>query len=451
MTNLLSRFRHAFQFIVTSIGFYPTLISLLFFALAVFTIYLETQGLSNSLKEEMPFIIITHGETATMILSSIATGVFSLIVFSFTMVMLVLNQASSNFSPRVIPGLISSKSNQKVLGIFMGTLIYTLVVMVNIRSEYYDADLPGLAVFLAMCFTFLCLASFVYFIHSISTAIQIDNILESIYKVTLDKLRQEIEQDEGVVPPGASEVKDWHPLKSISSGYLQEIDREPIIKLCQKHDVVLEFLQPLGQFVVKGIPFARISRKLEREADFCQALNSHINYYQEELTSLNYLYGFKQITESAVKALSPGINDPGTAIRAIDYLTDLLVVRMQLTEEKVFHDEEQVLRLRLDEVKFADLLSLCLGPVRTYGKSDPIILQRLLHLLQNVLFLAPDFRKYIPALHKEALLVIQDAACSIHNPGDIELLNNKLREMNALEALHPKLPLLKVPPLALMS
>jgi uncharacterized membrane protein len=74
-----------------------------------------------------------------------------------------------------------------VLGLYLGTLIYTLVVMVNVRSEHYDTDLPGLAVFLAMCFTFLCLAFFVYFIHSISTSIQIDNILESIYGMTLNQ------------------------------------------------------------------------------------------------------------------------------------------------------------------------------------------------------------------------------------------------------------------------
>jgi uncharacterized membrane protein len=440
MSRLFSRIRLALQFIYTSIGFYPTLISLIFFGLAVLMIYFETRGISKLLKDDLPFFIITHGETATMILSSIATGIFSLIVFSFTMVMLVLNQASSNFSPRVIPGLISSKSNQKVLGLYLGTLIYTLVVMVNIRSEHYSADLPGLAVFLAMCFTILCLAFFVYFIHSISVAIQIDNILESIYKMTLDKLRKEIKQDQGTKLPAIFETGKWKELNSNYSGYLQNVDKAALVELCKEHDVVLEFLQPLGHFVIKGLPFARVTDNLKEVDKFCDELDKHTNFYLEELADINYLYGFKQITESAVKALSPSINDPGTAIKAIDYLTDLFIVRMGLTDEKLFHDKEDILRLRLDEVNYNELLSLCLGPLRVYGKEDPVIMLRLLNLLKNLYLKAESYPKCISAIKEEVLLVRKDADATISNPGDREKVNVMLKALNDKGMLILNLP-----------
>ncbi|MBD1396176.1 DUF2254 domain-containing protein [Pontibacter sp. JH31] len=442
MSKLFSRLKLVLQFIYTSIGFFPTLISLLFFGLAVLMIYFETRGISNYLKDDLPFFIITHGETANMILSTIASGIFSLIVFSFTMVMLVLNQASSNFSPRVIPGLISSKSNQKVLGLYLGTLIYTLVVMVNVRSEHYDADLPGLAVFLAMCFTILCLAFFVYFIHSISASIQIDNILEGIYNTTLAKLHKEIELDEGAKLPAIFETGNWLDLESRHTGYLQHVDRKSVISLCQQHNVVLEFLQPLGNFVIKGLPFARVTNTLKDKDSFCENLDVLLHYYQEELAEINYLYGFKQITESAVKALSPSVNDPGTAIKAIDYLTDLFIVRMGLTDEKIYHDDEGTLRLRLDEVSFEELMGACLGPLRVYGKEDPVILLRLLNLFQSLCYGVAKHPKYKDILYNEASHILQDANATIKNPGDRGKLNAMAKALNTTDALPRKLALL---------
>lgn len=444
MKRIISRLKLVIQFIYASIGFYPTLISLLFFGIAVLMIYFETRGISKALEDELPFFIISHGETANMILSSIATGVFSLIVFSFTMVMLVLNQASANFSPRVIPGLITSKSNQKVLGLFLGTLIYTLVVMVNVRSEHYDTDLPGLAVFMAMCFTILCLAFFVYFIHSISTAIQIGSILESIYKLTLHKLRQELEQDEGKELPALFDNAKWQLLDSSHSGYMQKVDKNAVIELCREHDVVLEFLQPLGHFVIKGLPFARVAGQLKDKDAFCDELNTQVSYYQEELAEINYLYGFKQITESAVKALSPGINDPGTAIKAIDYLTDLLIVRMRLTDEKIFHDKEDVLRLRLDEVSYPELLNQCLGPIRVYGRKDPVIVLRLLNLLKNLCLTAIAHPERLGPIASEALLIVADADDSVQNLGDREKINHMIDALNKSNLLPRSLPKLSL-------
>ncbi|MCP2045784.1 DUF2254 domain-containing protein [Pontibacter sp. HSC-36F09] len=444
MKRIISRLKLVIQFVYTSIGFYPTLISLLFFGIAVLMIYFETRGISKALEDELPFFIISHGETANMILSSIATGVFSLIVFSFTMVMLVLNQASANFSPRVIPGLITSKSNQKVLGLFLGTLIYTLVVMVNVRSEHYDTDLPGLAVFMAMCFTILCLAFFVYFIHSISTAIQIGSMLEGIYKLTLNKLHKELEQDEGKELPAIFEIGNWQLLDSSRSGYLQKVNKNAVVELCREHDVVLEFLQPLGYFVIKGLPFAKVAGQLKDKEAFCDELNTQVSYYQEEMAEINYLYGFKQITESAVKALSPSINDPGTAIKAIDYLTDLLIVRMRLTDEKIFHDKENVLRLRLDEVSFTELLSLCLGPIRVYGREDPVILLRLLNLLKNLCLAAKSHPKRLQSITSEALLIIADADDTVQNVGDREKINHMIDTLNKSILLPRSLPKLSL-------
>lgn len=444
MNTIISRLKFAYNYIINSIGFHTTLVSFFFFGLALLLLYLEAHGLSNRVMDDLPFMIISNHETARLILSSIATGIISLTVFSFTMVMLVLNQAAANFSPRVIPGLISYKSNQRVLGLFLGTLIYTLVIMVNVRAEYYSISLPGFSVFMAMCFTIVCLGFFVYFIHSISQAIQIESILENIYEVTHRQLEKEIESDRGPgIPNVFTHSADWQTLESPKTGYLQSLDEKAVLNICAKYDVVLYFEQPLGSFLVEGTPFARINRRLENMNDFRDDFFGHVSFYREERPSVNYLFGFKHITESAVKALSPGINDPGTAIKAIDYLTALFALRMQLTDEKVLHDDKDAARIGFEHETFEDLSSMCLSPIRLYGKDNSDIVLRLLYLVRSLLYKVPKYPHLKPILYNDAALVLFDAEKSICNPGDRRKINLQVQELNKTRVLDEPLPLLQ--------
>lgn len=445
MNTLISRIKFAFLYIVNSIGFHTALISVFFLGLALLLLYLEANGLSNRFKDNLPFMIITNHETARLILSSITTGIISLTVFSFTMVMLVLNQAAANFSPRVIPGLISYKSNQRVLGLYLGTLIYTLVIMVNVRAEYYSISLPGFSVFLAMCLTIVCLAFFVYFIHSISQSIQIGSILESIYGVTQKKLQEEIEHDKGPgIPNVFEQTDDWQTLESPKSGYLQSLDDEAVLEICRDYDVVIYFGQPLGSFLVKGVPFARVSKQLKDMDDFTERFFGHVSFFREERPSLNYIFGFKHITESAVKALSPGINDPGTALKAIDYLTALFALRMQLTDEKVLYDSKGAARIGFRHETFEDLSAMCLSPIRLYGKENSTIVLQLLHLVRSLLYKVPAHPHLKPVLYNDAALLLIDAEEAIRNPGDRRKINRKVQELNQMKVLDQELPLLQV-------
>jgi uncharacterized membrane protein len=444
MRKITSKLRFLYYYIVNSIGFYPTIISLFFALLALVLLYLETLGLSKSIQDNVPFVIISNSNTARLILSSITTGIISLTVFSFTMVMLVLNQAGSNFTPRVIPGLISYKSNQRVMGLYLGTLIYTLIIMVNIRSEFYSIPLPGFSIFLAMCFTILDLGFFVYFIHSISLSIQIESILESIYEVTRNKLEKEIEKDKGSFTEERFNTSDWVPLKSPKTGYLQSLEEESVVNLCQKYDIKLCFDQPLGGFIIKGIPFAYLNKDISKLSDFMDELSVHLNFYREERPDVNYLFGFKHITESAVRALSPSLNDPGTAIKAIDYLTDLFVLRMELTDERVLFDDNKDMRVLFLHESFERVFSLNLTPIRLYGKESSTVMLRLLYLFRSLLYKVSDYPHLKPIIYKEAKLMLDDVDSAITNLGDRNKINEQVLKINEMKVLLKNLPLLSI-------
>lgn len=443
MRRIISKLKFIYQYIISSIGFYPTLITFLFFVLALVMLYLERNGLSERMLDtNVAFMIITHGETAGLILSSITTGIISLTVFSFTMVMLVLSQASSNFSPRVIPGLISRKSNQGVLGIYLGSLIYSLIIMVNIRSDSYSQSLPGFAIFLAMCFTILCLAFFVYFIHSISQTIQIGSILQEIYNMTHNHLSEEIKEDNHLKAPNSYEHAVWYDLNSPRNGYLQSIDKKSLLNVCREYDVVLDFNAPLGNFVVEGVPFARVNKQLSDEDGLIDKLLDHVNFYREERPDLNYLFGFKHITESAVKALSPGINDPGTAQKGIEYLTALFALRMQLTDEKVERDQDGGARIRFRHETFENLFKACVSPIRLYGKDNSKILIELLAMIKILAFKTKAYPHLKPIILNEAKCILTDAEEAVSNYGDREMINGTVAAINGDGNLSEALPYL---------
>lgn len=444
MKKIFGKLKFLYDYIVNSIGFYPTVISFFFAFLAVVMLYLEALGMSKVINAAAPILIINDGSTARLILSSITTGIISLTVFSFTMVMLVLNQASSNFTPRVIPGLISYKSNQRVMGLYLGTLIYTLIIMVNMHSDFYAITLPGFSIFLAMCFTIICLAFFVYFIHSISTSIQIESILESIYKVTRDKLEEEIEHDKGGHTRPGDLGENWYPLKSPKTGYLQSVERESLAKLCKKYGVVLCFINPLGSFFIKGIPFAKVNKELQLPDEFSEELSSNLYFYREERPDINYLFGFKHITESAVRALSPSLNDPGTAIKAIDYLTDLFILRMQLSDERTVTDDEGTPRVLFMEETYEQVLSLCLSPIRLYSKENSIVVLRLLFLFRSLITKLDEHPHLKQILYKELIWLIEDADRSVVNRADRAKINEHIMSLNDMKHLDKTLPLLQI-------
>jgi len=176
LTNLRSRVQSIYLSIISSIAFYPALLSIFFFLLSLVMLSLETSEITNFLIDRANFLVISDADTARSILGTLIGGILSLMVFSFSMVMILLNQASSNFSPRLLPGLISDKSNQLVLGIYLGTIIYNIIVLISIVSDSDKYTINGLSILIGIVLGVVCLVMFVYFIHSISIGIQINNI-----------------------------------------------------------------------------------------------------------------------------------------------------------------------------------------------------------------------------------------------------------------------------------
>jgi len=421
VTNRLFRLYHR---VTGSIAFYPTLIAVGLASLCVVTIVLEMTWL-QPYKEDLDLGLVKNADNARLILGTLVAGIISLMVFSFSMVMVVLNSAASSLSPRVIPGLISSRSHQVVLGVYLGTIINSLMLISTIQ-EGDDINVPSLGIFLALGLAVICLCLFVYFIRSISLSIQVDFILNRVYKQTLAQLRTRRRQLQDSHGPAWPDDAQWSVVRARRSGYFKALNVTAAHDVLDEHDARMTVQVHYGFFVMPGHPLMRIDRELDD--DCTNRLLDCFDFYVEEYAHRHFFFGFKQIVEIAVRALSPGINDPGTAIKAIDMLSVLLAERMEMPDHEVAHAQDRP-RIFIRELNLHQLLQMTFGPQRRYGADDLQVLQALLQACKNLLYAAKDADTE-RVLLRHAQAVVDHAAISLSGALDRQAMVEAVRSLN---------------------
>ncbi|WP_262918392.1 DUF2254 domain-containing protein [Telluribacter sp. SYSU D00476] len=394
----------------SSIGLYPALISLAYFILAVVLVNSRQSAISQWLAER-PWLSFETLDTPTAILTTLIGSIISLMVLSFSMVMVVLSQASSSFSPKILRGLVSEKSHQVVLGNYLGAILFCMVCLGNFNK---DEDIPLLSaeVLISIIFGLWCLVLFVFFIHNASLAIQANEVIIRLYKKTLhymqvfvDENRREAGQEKKWPDEGEGQM-----ILSVQSGYLQRFNKKELIKLAQKEDIKIRLLVEVGDFIPTGIPIVEIcgsKNGISKESE--EVLLSYLHYYHGENIDENYAYGFTQLMEIAIKALSPGINDPGTARICIHYLTDLFRLRMQWDDVGQACLENGGAVLKWKVTSFESLLYKSFEPIKIYGREDIMILLSLSQAIKTLAYYDAErqaHRKILQAFYDQLLDLI---------------------------------------------
>jgi uncharacterized membrane protein len=317
--------------------------NLAFIAFAIIVMSIEFTEPVMWLKRRLSIIMVKDPADARLVLGTIIGSIISLMVFSFSMVMVVLNQISGALSPRVVPGLITNKSHQIVLGIYLGTILYSLLLVLNMQDAHSIGKLPALGILFSMAAAMVSLLMFVYFIHSISNSIQVDYIVNRIYRKTIKKMEEKGAEQINELP----ETDKWFELKLKDPGFLKRIETKRLRAICETEDIQVYITRRIGYYFVEGYPIMKVNKEMSEEVG--KELLDCLMFYIEEHVEDHYLFGFKQLNEIAVKALSPGINDPGTAAKVINLMSDLFVTRLRLEDYQVYRDSEESPRLYLEE------------------------------------------------------------------------------------------------------
>lgn len=421
LKSILKYSKKIYGRVLRSIAFYPVLISMVFFLMALLMLQFETIELAKSLKEKVPYFFIKDKETSRAILTTLISGILSLTVFSFTMVMVVLSQASANFSPRLLPGLVSNKRHQIILGVYIGSLLYCILVLIVLGAREMDANSVGLSTMLAAVLGVFCVGLFVYFIHSISTAIQINNIIDNIFQSSSKYMDREIgERANSHLGLQEFEMNSGTTIKAHMSGYFRGFDENFLGDSLLEQGLTIEVLPYVGERVWKGMPVLGIRQPMAEEELEQLSLCLHLSKSRTDLG--DGLGGAIKLMEIAVKAMSPGINDPGTAINAINNLVPLLIKMMRLPNKTSASLKEGKLVLVRNNILARDLLQLLVQPIRLYSKKDSSVVKTLLEALAYVQNDTEISTVNKEALHEELAALKMDVVDNIENKLDRERL-----------------------------
>ncbi|MGZ8268778.1 MAG: DUF2254 domain-containing protein, partial [Burkholderiales bacterium] len=261
------------------------------------------------------------------LLSAIATSTITVagVVFSITIVALSL--AAAQYSPRVLRNFMGDRANQVVLGVFVGVFVYCLLVLRTIRGGE-EEFIPGVSVLIAIALALTGIAVLIFFIHHIASSIQVSEMAARIAGETMAGLRQV--REEFCSEPGAETadslgISTWSSVPAETSGYIQRLNKEALMSWARENRRAVRIEKPVGEFVIAGECVVRVSGSDSPAERDVVAINRAftLNTYRD--LGQDPAFGVQQLVDIALKALSPGVNDTGTARDALNYITAILL------------------------------------------------------------------------------------------------------------------------------
>jgi uncharacterized membrane protein len=431
-----------------SLWFVPTVWTVASGAAALGLIWLS--GVVDPDGQGLPLIFSAGPDGARAMLQAIAGSIITVAGVIFSVTIIALQLTSTQFSPRVLRNFMSDRGNQMVLGVFVGTFTYTLLVLRSIKAENGGEEfVPAFAVTGALLLALVAVAMLIYFIHHISSRIQVTSILASVAEESLsafEELMRWWSSDEdrswqpartGVpvtVPPSGAIPATWidddeRVIAGRASGYLQLLDLEALVGTAREAGGRLRLLVPPGAWVQAAAPLAAF-RPDGPGADLdglAEGIDEALSLSHERTLQQDVGFGIQQITDVAAKALSPGVNDPTTALNAIDRLVQVLMAVGRADDPpRAFEDADGAVRLEVPFPDFDELVGLAFDLIRQYGAATPAVVVHLARGL-SILRSLPAHRH--AALREQARL-LADGARAIEIEGD---------RRRALEAVGPLL------------
>lgn len=348
--------------------------------------------------------------SATAMAQTVAGSVVTVTSLTFTLTVVALQLASQQFSPRLLREFSRDPVTKVVLSVLIATFVVAITVLRGLRE---DRPVPALAVAVVFLLGLISLGTVVAFISHLIRVLRVDTMMLKAHTETVraigrfypdyDDSRPQSPTGEEVDDAVAEVVPAWR------SGFVQLVEVHGLVAAARDAGVVIVLIVRPGDQVVEGSPVATVQADGGGPPDPETAracVRDHVRIGYERTLQQDAAFGFRQLEDIAVKALSPGINDPVTAIHAVGHLSDLLV---SLTGRRlgptVHLDDAGAARAVVPDRDLDYYLELTCGQIRRYGKGEPTVLIGLLRMLRDVAVAARDDAARAAVRHQVALVV----------------------------------------------
>lgn len=437
----MNRFRQRWSNLRSSFWFVPSMIVLASIAFAA--VLIETDSaMSDRWLAKWPRLFGTGADGARGMMSTIAGSMMTVVGVTFSMVLMVLAMASSQYTSRILKNFVRSRITQIVLGIFAGIFTYCLIVLRTIRSGDDGAFVPNLAVSFGFVLALGGVGALIFFIHHIASSIQASSIIASVAEETIAAIgrlfpvnpEQDPSDDDDEQPPRPPCERKWQAVMSSESGYIQSVDYAALVRLAQNRHTIVWMDHGVGDFIVQNTTLASLALDEPPEQATIDALRATVSISRHRTVDQDAAFGIRQIVDIALKALSPGINDTTTAIMCIDYLTAIMARIAERQVPSSSRYEEGELRVFAKSPTFESLLAESFDQIRSNAKGDVAIMSRMLGAFQTLVSLTVSPRRR-RAIGEQVDWIAELAASSLESTHDRARINTRLaRVREAIDA-----------------
>lgn len=372
----------------SSLWFVPACIVAASVALALLLIELEPPHDAESFANRWPMLFGGGAEGCRGLLTSIAGSMVTVAGVTFSITMVAMTLAASQYTSRILRNFMRDRANQAVLGVFVGVFAYCLIVLRTIRSsDEGDGFVPGTAVLGALLLAFVAIGFLIFFIHHAASSIQATSLIDAAARETLatiDRLYPERAADATGPHDERAAPADPDAARAVlaeANGYLTSVDLDDLRELAERRGLVVRLTHAVGQFVVEGSPLVCLEGGALQDGDD-ETIRSACTLSRQRTMTQDAGFGIRQIVDVALKALSPGIHDPTTAITCVDHLTAILARLAARDLGRAHRGGDRQRRVITVEATFASLLGECFDQIRHRAADNAAVLLPMLRSLR---------------------------------------------------------------------
>jgi uncharacterized membrane protein len=391
-----------------------------------------------NLGADSPFAFQGTPDDARALLIGISGTMVTVIAVLLGLTVVALQLSSTQFSPRLLRNFLRDRPNQVVLSAFVATFAYSAAGLytVGVSGGNRTTEYPRLAVTGAMVLLFVTLGLLVYFADHLAHSIQIETIMRVVERNALAVIR------EGLLAGGAAPVpvEDGAvPIAAPHSGYVQAVRVERLLAAARQDQVRVQLRPRVGEHVVAGTTLVWVSpvragAPVRAAPAVFRVLDGAVRVGRERTFEQDAAFGIRQLVDVACKAMSPAVNDPYTAVQAIDRLSVLFVALSSRPLGYHLAVDPSGAQVVVPGRRFGDYLATMCGLVRRYGAGEPIVSAALLRLLASCAAVEGPDPDRMAVIEGQARIVVEDAEREVRQPADLAVVHAEAAAVRAAVA-----------------
>ena len=419
-----------------SFWFIPIMMLLITIGSAIGFIYLDSQ-IQYSQEGILKYLLPASVDSARSLLGIIAGAMIGVAGTVFSITLVVLTLASSQLGSRLVRNFMYDKLNQVVLGTYVSSFVYCLIILGSLKENESFQFVPAISVLVALASAIAGIILLIIFIHHVSMSIQSDNVISDISEAVSKSIQklfpEEIGHEEEKQAPDIGSLQQKYALKlevkGKRSGYLQSIDGQGLMNIAQDNDCIINLHHRPGDFLVQDMLLCEVLCNEECDKKVYEKIQDDFIIGKVRTPLQDAEFSIHQMIEVAARALSPGVNDPYTAIACIDNLTSVMCYLTGVNFPSPYrYDKKDNLRVIAGNHTFSGMLNAAFNQLRQYAERNPSVMIRLMEATNTISTFARN-KKQQKLILQHAEMIMHAAEKTFSEKRDLEDMKERFKAL----------------------